>query len=319
MNKSLNISRTLVWLGRYSAPVALVLLFIFGAAAVPNFVSERNLTAVLFQYSVIGFLALGQLLVILTGGIDLSQGSMVALTSIVTSVVMSRYGLAAGVICGLTMTTLLGVMNGLLVSRTKMPAFIVTLGMLGIARGLAMLIANAKPVPIKEAGFAVIGKGTFLGIPISALLLAAACVIIHYFLTQRRLGRYIYAVGSSEDCTILSGVNVQNVKLLVYSLSALLTAIGGLIWSARLTSGSPIGGSGYEMESIAAVVVGGGDLFGGQGTVLGTLSGVLIFGVINSMLNLAEISPFWQGTLKGILILLAVSFSLVRRPGESKR
>jgi ribose/xylose/arabinose/galactoside ABC-type transport system permease subunit len=321
MDKSMKmkISTTVTWLGKNSAPVALAILFVFGSLAVPNFLSERNLTAILFQYSIIGFLALGQLLVIITGGIDLSQGSVVALTSVVTSVVMARYGILPAVFMGLFVATALGLISGILVSRTKMPPFIVTLGMLGIARGLAMMIANAKPVPIKSEAFAFIGKGTILGIPLSAVLLVIACIILQWFLTQRRLGRYVYAVGSSEDCTILSGVNVNRVKLFVYIFSAFMAAVGGLIWSARLSSGSPIGGSNYEMESIAAVVVGGGDLFGGQGSVLGTFSGVLIFGLINSMLNLAGISPFWQGALKGILILLAVSFSLVRRPGGARK
>lgn len=308
-----------MWLGQYTAPVALVALFILGTFTLPNFATEGNLTAILSQYSVIGFLALGQLIVILTGGIDLSQGSMLALTTVVTSVVMSNYGLVPGVLAGIAVTTIFGFASGLIVSRTKIPAFIVTLGMTGIARGLAMMVANAKPIPIKDKGFAFLGKGTLIGVPLGAVLLLAACILIYYFLKHRRMGRYIFAVGSSEDCAMLSGVNVKSVKLFVYTFSAFFTAIGALIWSSRLTSGSPIGGSGYEMESIAAVVVGGGDLFGGQGSVLGTISGVLIFGVINSMLNLAEISPFWQGTLKGLLILLAVAFSLVRRLGQSKK
>lgn len=308
-----------MWLGQYTAPVALVALFMLGTFTLPNFATEGNLMAILSQYSVIGFLALGQLIVILTGGIDLSQGSMLALTTVVTSVVMSDYGLVPGVLAGITVTTVFGFASGLIVSRTEIPAFIVTLGMTGIARGLAMMIANAKPIPIKDKGFALLGKGTLMGVPIGAVLLLAACILIYYFLKHRRMGRYIFAVGSSEDCAMLSGVNVKSVKLFAYTFSAFFTAIGALIWSSRLTSGSPIGGNGYELESIAAVVVGGGDLFGGQGSVLGTISGVLIFGVINSMLNLAGISPFWQGTLKGLLILLAVAFSLVRRLGESKK
>lgn len=307
------------WLGRYSASVALTILIIFGCVAIPNFSSQTNLSAILFQYSVIGFLALGQLIVTLTGGIDLSQGSMVALTSVVTSIIMSNYGLTAGVLMGLLVPMLLGLSSGFLVAKTKIPPFIVTLGMLGIARGLAMMIANAKPVPISNNLFAIIGNGDLLGVPYCAIMLIIACFLIHLFLKNRRLGRYIYAVGSSEGSTLLSGVNVQGVKIFVYTFSAFLTAIGGLIWSARLTSGSPIGGSNYEMESIAAVVVGGGSLFGGQGTVLGTFSGVLIFGVINSMLNLAQISTFWQGTLKGLIILVAVSFSLGKRPSDTRK
>jgi ribose transport system permease protein len=138
-------------------------------------------------------------------------------------------------------------------------------------------------------------------------------VALSYFIRQRRLGRHIYAVGGSEESARLSGVDVKNVKLLVYALSGFLTAIGATIWTARLNSGSPIGANNYEMESIAAVIVGGGSLFGGVGSVSGTLIGIVLFGVINSILNLVGISPYWQGTIKGLLILMAVALGQIRR------
>jgi ribose transport system permease protein len=210
----------------------------------------------------------------------------------------------------------MGVLSGLLVSRTKMPPFLVTLGMLGISRGLAMQIANARPVPIAIKSFKAFGQSSILGIPVSAFIWAAACILIYYLLSRRRLGRYIYAVGSSEENSRLSGVNVAAVKLTVYTLSAFLTAIAGVIWTSRLGSGSPIGGVNYELESIAAVVVGGANLFGGEGTILGTVAGVLIFGVINSILNLLWISPFWQGMIKGAIVLLVVALSQLRRAGH---
>jgi ribose transport system permease protein len=285
----------------------------YGAIGLPNFLTEFNLAAIFYQYSVIGLLALGQLLVILTAGIDLSQGAVVALTSITTAKIMSSYGLIPGIVGGVALASCMGVISGLLVSRTSMPPFLVTLGMLGISRGLAMQIANARPVPVHITSFKAFGQSSLWGIPISAFIWAAACFLLYYFLSRRRLGRYIYAVGSSEENARLSGVNVARVKLTVYTLSAFLTAIAGVIWTARLGSGSPVGGGNYELESIAAVGVGGANLFGGEGTILGTAAGVLIFGVINSILNLLWISPFLQGMIKGAIVLLVVALSQLRQ------
>jgi ribose/xylose/arabinose/galactoside ABC-type transport system permease subunit len=316
MSLSRTLNLNIEWLSRYSAQIALILIFAYGALTLDNFLTELNLSAILYQYAIIGFLALGQLLVILTGGIDLSQGSMVAFTSIVTATLMSSYGIIPAVVGGLLATTCLGLVSGVLVSRTTMPPFVVTLGMLGVARGLALLISDARPISADSLLFMQLGRSTILGIPVSALLWLATSAALVWFLSRRRLGRYIYAVGSSEESARLSGIDVKKVKLLVYVASGFFTAIAGIIWTARLGSGSPIGGINYELESIAAVVVGGGSLFGGIGSVSGTVSGVLIFGIINSILNLAGISPYWQGTIKGILILVAVALSQIRRLGR---
>ncbi len=304
------------WLNNNTALIALVVMVIIGAISSPYFVSERNMSAILFQYSVIGFLALGQLLVILTGGIDLSQGSQVALTSIITAVLMSTYGPMVAVLGAVVVIMLLGLINGILIAHAGLPPFVVTLGMLGIARGLAMLIANARPVPITVDAFSQFGRSQVYGVPTSALLWLACALILFFFLSRFRLGRYIYAVGSNEESARLSGINVKSVKIFAYILCSLLTALGGVLWAARLGSGSPIGGSFYELESIAAVLVGGGSFFGGIGTVLGTVAGVLIFGTINSILNLLGVSPFLQGAMKGVIILLAVVLSQVRRRFE---
>lgn len=311
-------SKGLAWLGRNSALVALLILLLVGALLVPNFVSRQNFSAILYQYAIIGFLAIGQLFVILTSGIDLSQGSLVAFTSIVVAYLMKDYGILVAVVGGLAATSLLGLFNGLLVARTKIPPFVVTLGMLGIARGLALQISDAKPIAIDVEAFVNFGRANILGIPFSAILLIVVSLIAAYFLKYRRLGRYIYAIGGSEESARLSGINVGQVKLLVYTLSGLLTAIGGVIWAARLGSGSPIGATNYELESIAAVIVGGGSLFGGVGSVSGTLIGVSLFGVINSMLNLLGVSPYWQGTIKGALILLAVALGQIRRTSRRR-
>jgi ribose transport system permease protein len=303
----------LAWVGQNSALAALIVLFLIGGFFVPNFISKQNFSAIMYQYAIIGFLALGQLLVILTAGIDLAQGSLVAFTSIVVAQSMSRFGIVPAVLAGVAATTILGLVSGLIVSRTKIPAFVVTLGMMGIARGLALVFADAKPIPIENDAFIAFGRMNLFGIPASAILLVLVSLGLAYFLRHLRLGRYIFSVGGSEESARLTGIDVKKVKLFVYAASAFLTSIGGVIWTARLNSGSPIGANNYEMESIAAVIVGGGNLFGGVGSVWGTLIGILLFGSINSILNLVGISPYWQGTIKGVLILLAVALSQIRR------
>ena len=317
MNRTRSLERPLAWMSQNSALVALIIAFAIGAVFTQNFLTRLNASAILFQYAIIGLLALGQLVVILTGGIDLAQGAVVALTSIVTASAMRSYGIPAAVLGGLAAGTLLGFASGLLVSRTKIPPFVVTLGMTGIARGLALLISDSKPISIEIQSFVDFGRANIAGIPVSALLWVACSVVLGLFLSRRRLGRHIYAVGGSEESSRLSGIDVKKVKLVVYALSGLLTAAAGVIWTARLSSGSPIGGVGYEMESIAAVIVGGGSLFGGVGSVSGTFIGVLLFGVINSILNLVGISPYWQGTIKGVLILMAVALSQIRRTSRA--
>jgi ribose transport system permease protein len=308
-----------LFLLRNTSLVALIFLVIAFSVLVPNFTDSLNLTAIMSQSMVTGFLALGQLLAILTGGIDLSQGSLVALTSIVVSVTMRSFGLASAIFAGIGTGLFIGAVNGFLVSKTKMPAFIVTLGVMGIARGMALMLANAKPVPIDNEYYKILGAGRISWIPISSILLLTASIVIHYFLTHRRSGRYIYAIGSNENNSLLSGINVPRMKLTVYILSSFLCAIGGMIWCSRLVSGSPVGGINYETESIAAVIVGGASLSGGEGSVLGTMAGVFIFQCIASMLNLTGVNPFWQGVFKGILIVGAVILSVFRNQGTKDK
>lgn len=317
MNQKVNNSRLLLFARRNTPLLALIVILVLFSALVPNFTNSRNLSAIMFQSVVTGFLALGQFLVIVTGGIDLSQGALVALTSIVVSVTMSQYGLVPAILAGLLMGLLIGLLSGFLVAYTPMPPFIVTLGVMGIARSLAMLIASAKPVPIHNELFKILGAGRIgwgplSWVPLASILLLLSALAIHYFLKLRRSGRYLYALGSNEMSTRLSGINVARLKLMVYVLSSFFCTIGGMVWSSRLVSGSPVGGYNYETESIAAVVVGGASLAGGEGTVLGTMAGVLIFQCIGSMLNLTGINPFWQGVFKGSLIIAAVVLSVFR-------
>jgi ribose/xylose/arabinose/galactoside ABC-type transport system permease subunit len=311
-------NKIIPWIANNSALVAMIFLFLIGSIYVKNFFTMQNFSGIFYQYAIIGFLALGQLLVILTAGIDLSQGSIVAFTSIVVALLMQKFGIGIAVTGGLLAATTLGLVNGLMVSRTRIPPFVVTLGMLGIARGLGLVLSNAKPISIEVESFNNFGRSAVFGIPVSAILLVVISILLAFFLKYRKSGRYIYAIGSSEESSRLSGIDVKKIKLFVYAASAFLTSIGAVMWTARLNSGSPIGANGYEMESIAAVIVGGGNLFGGVGTVGGTLIGILLFGMINSVLNLIGISPYWQGTIKGVLILLAVALSQIQRLRRNK-
>jgi ribose/xylose/arabinose/galactoside ABC-type transport system permease subunit len=313
------LKKILGFINNNSSFFTMIILIVISALIFPKFLTKQNINAILKQYSIIGFLALGQFLVILTGGIDLSQGSMVAFTSIIIAYFLQTNSLVSSVLIAITLTTILGLINGLLVAKTKIPPFIVTLGMLGITRGLALVISDTKPITISSEELILFGKESFLGVPIIFIVWILFGFLMDIFLKNRKLGRYIYATGGSEESARLSGVNVKRIKAAVYTFCAFSTALGGIIWAARLRSGSPIGGVNYELESIATVLVGGGSLFGGIGSVFGTVSGVLTFGVINSSLNMARISPYWQGMLKGIIILITVAISQLRLVGGTKR
>lgn len=284
-----------------------LVLLVYGMLFVPKFVSTRNLTAILYQYSVIGMLAVGQLFVIISGNIDLSQGATLAFTSITTAFFMTKFGLVPGIAMGMAAAIAVGAVNGLLASKTAMPPFLITLGMMGIVRSLALLVSDSRPISITNEGFLAFGSIDFAGVPLFSLLWFLLALLAAFILRTRRIGLHLYASGSSEENARLSGVRIQKVKFLAYIFCAVLTGIGGLAWTARLRTGSPIGGYNYELESIAAVVIGGASLAGGKGKSGGTLAGVFVFGLISSILNLSHVSPYWQGMAKGIFILAAIS------------
>jgi ribose transport system permease protein len=258
-------------------------------------------------------------LVILTGGIDLSVGAVLAfavafaagllkngitLTHFGVTVQFTPFGaICAGILAGLG----LGFINGIAITKFRLPPFVATLGMLSIARGLTMLWTGGFPVTDLGASFGFIGAGFWLGIPM-AVWISAALVVIFYVISQHTiLGRYIYAVGGSEKAAAFSGININRIKLWVYALAGALAAAGGLIVTARLDAADPKAGLGYELDSIAAVIIGGTSLSGGQGSIFGTVLGCLIIGVLNNGLFLLDVSPFWQQVVKGVVILAAVA------------
>ncbi len=286
--------------------------------ATPNFIRSRNLLNVLRQISINGLLSLGMTFVILTGGIDLSVGSVLAFAGVIAASMASQtmggvvYPLPIIIITTLLAGALLGAINGTCVAYLEMPAFVVTLGMLSVARGLTYIYSGGIPIPQLSSAFLAVGTGNFLGIPIPVLIFIFAFVLLYIFLYRTRYGRHIYAAGGNEKSAWVSGVNVKQVLFSVYVISGVLAALGGIILTARTTSGLPQAGQAYELDAIAAVVIGGTNLKGGKGQLLGTLFGVLIIGVINNGLNLLGVSSYYQQVVKGLIIMLAVLLDFLR-------
>ena len=306
-------------LSRFQSLFALALLVIALSLASDRFLSVDNSMNVLRQISVNLCLSIGMTMIILSGGIDLSVGSMLALSGAVAAGLL-KYGLRlaplgiavqftalGAIVTGIGVGLTLGAFNGLAITRFRLPPFVATLGMLSIARGLTMLWTGGNPVTGLGSWFGFIGTGYGFGVPMPVWI-SAALVGVFIVVTRRtRFGRHLYAVGGNERAARLSGVNVNRVKLWAYTLGGGLAGIAGLIQTARLDSATPNAGISYELDSIAAVVIGGTSLSGGRGSILGTVLGCLIIGVLNNGLVLLEVSPFWQQVIKGGVILAAVA------------
>jgi ribose/xylose/arabinose/galactoside ABC-type transport system permease subunit len=288
-----------------------VLLALLLLIVIANFVSDRfltvpNLLNVLRQVAIVGILAIGQTYVILTAGIDLSVGSTLGLAVVLFAGLLETQSLAVAVPLGLLAGLLIGIVNGIGVAYARIPAFIMTLGMLSFARGLAFIYTGGTPIPIINESYYFVGNGYLLGIPIPSLILIATLIVSAMVLRMTPFGRCVYGIGSNEDAALLSGVPVRRYKICVYGISGFCAALAGLVYSSQLGVGTPIAGQAYELDAIAAVVVGGTALFGGKGSVFGTFIGTLIIGVLANVLNLAGVDPFVQQLFKGALIVIAV-------------
>jgi len=307
------------WLKRLQPLIALFVMIVALSLMSDRFLTLLNGRNILLQISVNLCISIGMTLVILTGGIDLSVGAVLAFAGafaaglLKNGITLNHFGLAVqftplGAICAGILAGLgLGLINGIAITKFRLPPFVATLGMLSIARGLTMLWTGGFPVTDLGPTFGFIGAGFWLGIPM-AVWISAALVVIFYVVSQHTtLGRYIYAVGGSEKAAAFSGISVNRVKLWVYALAGALAAAGGLIVTARLDAADPKAGLGYELDSIAAVIIGGTSLSGGQGSIFGTVLGCLIIGVLNNGLFLLDVSPFWQQVVKGVVILGAVA------------
>lgn len=299
--------------------IALVVMVVALSLLSDKFLTIANQRNILLQISVNLCLSIGMTFVILTGGIDLSVGAILALAGAVAAGLLKNgltfkmFGVVlqftpfGAIIAGILVGVSLGCFNGIAVTRFKLPPFVATLGMLSIARGLTMLWTGGFPVTDLGPKFGFLGAGFLLGVPMPIWISIALVAIFYVVSKNTLLGRYIYAVGGSEKATAFSGINVKRVKLWVYALAGALAAVAGLIVTARLDAADPKAGLGYELDSIAAVVIGGTSLSGGRGSIPGTVLGCLIIGVLNNGLFLLDVSPFWQQVIKGFVILAAVA------------
>lgn len=299
------------WLVEQKSLIALILLIAVVALMNEYFFTLSNILNILRQTSVIAILAAGMTLVILTAGIDLSVGSILALCgAFAASMIGMEISVWIAVPVSLIGGALLGSMTGMIIAKGQVQAFIATLVTMTLLRGVTMVYTDGRPIStgftdVADA-FAWFGTGYLFGIPVPVWLMIGVFAAIWYLLNHTRFGRYVYALGGNESATLLSGINVDRIKVGVYAICGFLSALAGIIITSRLSSAQPTAGMGYELDAIAAVVVGGTSLMGGKGRIMGTLIGALIIGVLNNALNLLDVSSYYQMIVKAVVILLAV-------------
>nr|WP_218279106.1 ribose ABC transporter permease [Plesiomonas shigelloides] len=299
------------WLLEQKSLIALLVLIAVVSFLNPNFFMLDNLLNILRQTSVNAIIAVGMTLVILTAGIDLSVGSVLALCGAVAATMVGlELPVYVVIPAALSLGAALGGISGVIIAKGKVQAFIATLVTMTLLRGATLVYTDGRPVStgFSDAAdsFAWLGTGYLFGIPVPIWLMALVFIAAWYMLNHTRMGRYIYALGGNEAATRLSGINVDRVKIAVYALCGLLAALAGLIVTSRLSSAQPTAGTGYELDAIAAVVLGGTSLAGGKGRIMGTLIGALIIGFLNNALNLLDVSSYYQMIAKAVVILLAV-------------
>jgi ribose transport system permease protein len=293
--------------------LTLLALFIILSIASPNFLTSTNLASVVRQTAVINIMALGMTVIIIAGGIDLSVGSILALAGLLGAMTMEKYGIGWGIAAGMLVGMMCGFANGLMITSLRISPFIVTLGTMGIYRGFALIISKGLPVHEIPPSFSYLGEGTLLGVPFVLWILLLCGVVTHIMLEHTRHGRYAFSIGSNPDAAFFAGVPVKFHTTVVYAGAGLLTGLAGMIEVSRLMTGQPTGGQGYELTAIAAVVIGGGSLRGGEGSVLGTLVGAFIMGLLANGSDLLGTNPYWQQVIIGAVIILAVAFDELRK------
>jgi ribose/xylose/arabinose/galactoside ABC-type transport system permease subunit len=295
-------------LSKYGIYIAFCLLVVAMAIISPAFLHPSNIVNILRQIAVNGIMAVGMTFVMITGGIDLSIGSILALAAVVAASFAhpGEHRVIISVMMALAVGLGVGFINGFIIAKKRLAPFIVTLGMMTVARGMALVYTNGRPVINLSDGYNRIGGGYFIGLPIPVLAFLLIILGGIFLLHFTRFGRYVYAIGGNELAAKVSGVNTQGMIIRVYALSGMLAALAGVVLSSRVMSGSPSMGQGYELDVIAAVVIGGTTLSGGVGSIGGTIIGALIIGVMNNGLDLLNVSSYWQEIVKGVIIVLAV-------------
>ncbi|VBB07254.1 abc transporter permease [Lucifera butyrica] len=293
--------------------IILLVMVIILSILSPTFLHPQNLINVVRQISVIAIIAMGSTMAIITTGIDLSPGSVVALVGVVTATYAhSDSQLLLAILIGLFTGAFAGFINGSISALGKIPPFIATLGMYTAARGAALIFSDGRPVTDLSHGFEFIGGGYILGIPCPIYIMIVTGVLVHILLKHTKFGKHVYAIGGNTQAAVVSGINVERTLIYVYSLAGLLAGLGGIILTSRLDAGQPTSGVGYELDAIASAVIGGTSLSGGIGTIGGTMIGALIIGVLNNGLDLLNVSPYWQQILKGVIIVGAVLLDKIK-------
>ncbi len=294
-------------------PIIVLVMTLAFAVLAPNFFAVSNAGNVARQVAVLGMVGAVQTVVIISGGIDLSVGSVLAVANVLMAMGLAQGSIPLGLVMALGSGLAFGLMNGVLIGKTNLPPFIVTLGMLSVARGLALTITNGVPIfGLPETGFSWFGQGYVGPVPVPVLFMAATFVVMQILLTRTRFGTAVYAIGGNEQAAILAGIPTPRTKILIYMLSGFVAALGGVILTGRVNSGQPLLGEGLELQSVAAVVIGGTYLFGGRGRLVGTLFGVMFIGILQNGLNLLGISTFVQQVVIGASIIAAVLLTVWR-------
>jgi ribose transport system permease protein len=299
----------------YSVLYALVLIIIIAGILNPRFLNPRNLINIVRQVSVIGVVAMGMSVIIISGGIDLSVGSVLALSGVVGMTVLNAsHSILLGIVTTLAVALLTGGINGLLITKGRIAPFIATLGMYAVARSLAMFFIRGGNVVGEVESFPMLSRGTFLGLRYPIYVFIIITFIVYVIMKKTRFGRYVYATGSNEKATLLSAIDVDKVKIGVYLLGGALVSVAAVMESATLNAiSSANSGVMYELDAISMVIIGGATLDGGRGHIFGTFLGVLLIGVLNNILNLMNVSPFLQGFVKGLIIIVAVLIQRKRK------
>ncbi|GAB1483086.1 ABC transporter permease [Treponema sp.] len=295
---------------------SLILLLIIFTIASPNFFRTDNLIGILLATAVNGILAVGITFIIVTGGIDLSIGTVMTFGSVMAGVFITMWGfpIPVGVIAGILAGALCGLVNGFTIAKLKVPPFIATLGMMMITKGLNLIVSGVKPIYLVDTpNFAKIATMPVLGLPMGVLIFFSVALIASFVLSKTILGRYTFAIGSNEEAARLSGINTDAWKMAVYSLGGAFAGIAGIVMASRLQSAQPALGSGYELDAIAAAVIGGTSLSGGEGSILGTVIGAFIITVLTNGLRIMSVPQEWQMVVTGLIVIGAVYLDIVRR------
>jgi ribose transport system permease protein len=303
--------------------LSLIVMFIFFSFASPYFAQMDNVLAIMQATAVDGVLGISATFVIITAGIDLSVGTLMTFCAVMTGVVLTNWGMPLwlGVLASIATGAFCGAVSGFLIAKLKIPPFIATLGMMWAVKGLSLVVTAARPIYFNDTpNFDMISQASLIGyfvpsvpIPNGVLILFGLAIVASVILNRTALGRYTFALGSNEEAARLSGVNVDGWKIAVYCLAGAITGVAGLIIASRLNSAQPALGQGYELEAIAAVVIGGTSLAGGTGTILGTIIGAFIMGVLTNGLRIMSVSQEWQIVVTGVIIILAVYADILRR------